>query len=673
MTFPTTITPGNSINLPITYTPVTAGSLNTDVFINCNDPVHPSIAVHLTGNGVISGPHINLADTLHNWGDRRKGAYSRWFLPVNNNGSSDLVISGMTTSDSAFIIDEQVTFPLTVMPLQTVKIGIWFHPKDAITYDETVSISSNDPLQNPFIVHLQGTGIYQRWSIGTPLWSHMITGSFDTSPKGIHPIGDITGDGVADVVIASEDNYIRCFNGNASVTADVMWETEIYSGNVYQQNAITTIEDIDNDGFEDIVIGTTGGDRSVRALSGKTGLPLWRYDTHAFGGGGWVYQVYARIDYNSDGHDDVLACAGDDGNNTGPKRVFCINGITGQPVWICPTEGAVFSVIGVDDFNGDGKPDVVAGATNAAQTQSRVYGINGQNGSILWTNVPFGSSTWALLQIDDYTGDGIRDFASGDYSGNIYFHNVVTGNRDKTTLIQSAALILRFEEVGDVNKDGHPDFIIGHSGAKGVVINGHDASILWQKPLADKSWNVTSMGDITWDGSNDVAIGTLYVDNRTYFFDGSNGNELYSAVGNTPVDALDAIPDIVGDNSMELVVGGRNGGVVCLSGGYDSTLTNISGGNHRNSHQATLYPNPATDHVTLMLDLVNSARVDVIITDVQGTEICRVIPGMLGRGIHTISLSDKIGSTAFRHPGVFLVQVIIGDEARLLKLVITPF
>lgn len=668
MSFPATITPGGSVNMPVTYSPLSPGALNTAVYINSNDPVHPSVAVNLTGNAVISGPHINITDTVHDYGDRRKRAYSGWYLQINNNGSSDLVISGLATSDSAFKIDQSVTLPVTVAPLQTVKIRVWFHPYEAQTFDGTLDITSNDPLQNPFHVHLSGNGIYQRWPMGEPLWSYFITGSFDTSPKGIEPIGDITGDGIDDVVVASEDYYIRCFNGNASVTGDVLWETMITSGNVYQQNAITKIEDIDNDGIGDVVIGTTGGDRSVRALSGKTGTPLWRYDTHAFGGGGWVYQVDARLDYNNDGKPDVLACAGDDGNNTGPKRVFCLNGLTGQPIWICPTEGAVFSVTGVDDFNGDGKPDVVAGATNAAQTQSRVYGINGASGNILWTNIPFGSSTWALLQVDDYNGDGIRDVASGDYSGNVYFHNAVTGNRDKTTLIQSMALVLRFEDIGDVNKDGHPDFIVGHSAAKAVVINGRDASILWQTPLADKSWNVTGMGDISWDGVNDVAAGTLYVDNRTYFLNGANGAELYSATGNTPVDALDAIPDIAGDNSMELMVGGRNGGLVCLSGGYDSTQTAINPNTGIPEDHVTIFPNPAYDILNVVIRGGKVSEMTMDILDMNGRVVCKNVGMSQKDGIFTIPLKSENLSAVRRNPGLYLLRISTGNQITYQKV-----
>ncbi|MDP1623027.1 MAG: FG-GAP-like repeat-containing protein [Bacteroidales bacterium] len=652
---PATVTPGNSVNIPFTYHPVVSGPLNTQAFINSTDPIQPTVTLTLTGNAVISGPHINITDTLHNWGDRRKGAYSRWYLPVNNNGDQPLTITALTMADPNFMISSSVVLPISILPLQTVNIGIWFHPTAGITYNSTLNITSNDLTQNPFIVHLLGTGVDAKYPIGTPLWSYIITGSFDNSPKGIRPIQDITGDGINDVVITSEDNFIRCLNGNSSGQADLMWATEIYSGNVYQQNALATINDIDNDGYEDVIVGTTGGDRSVRALSGKTGTPLWRYDTHAFGGGGWVYQVDTKYDYNNDGSNDVLACAGDDGNLTGPRRVFCLNGLTGLPIWICPTEGAVFSVIGVEDFTGDGKPDVVAGATNASQGQSRVYGINGVTGAILWTKIPMGSSTWALIQIDDFTGDGIKDVASGDYSGNVYFHNIVTGSMDKITTVQSNAIILRFEDMGDVNKDGHPDFLVAHSGAKGVMINGYDASILWQQPLSDKSWNVTNVGDVTWDGTNDAAIGTLYVDNRTYFLDGTAGDVLKALVGNTPIDALDAISDIVGDNSMELVVGGRNGGVVCLSGGYDSTLTSVPGKERLDAQFVYVFPNPCDDQLHVAVDLQQNSDVNITVTAITGQLVYSSLEKVkAGRHVIELQRTQFKGKT---NTGMYIVAV----------------
>ena len=666
---PATIAPGGSVNIPFIYHPLTPGPLNAEAYINSNDPIHPSVTVTMTGNAVISGPHINITATSHDWGDRRKGAYSRWYLPVNNNGDAALTITGLTFSTPQFTIDESVILPVTIQPLQTVNLGIWFHPTAGLTYPGTLGITSNDLTQNPFMVSLQGTGIDTVYPMGTPLWSYLITGSFDNSPKAIMPIQDITGDGVDDVIVTSEDYKVRCFNGNSSREADVMWTTEISSGNVYNQNSLATISDINNDGYRDVIIGTTGGDESIRALSGKTGIPLWRHDTHNYGTGGWLYQVDASTDFNNDGIPDVLACAGDDGNGTGPRRVYCLNGLTGLSIWETPTGGAVFSVIAVDDFTGDGKADAVAGATSAAQTQSRVYGINGVTGAIAWTAYPMGSSVWALMQIDDVTGDGIRDIASGDYSGNVYFHNATTGAQVKITSIQSNVLILRFEDMGDVNNDGHPDILVAHSGARGVMINGYNDEILWQKPLADKSWNVANMGDITWDGSNDAAIGTLYQDNRTYFMDGSTGETLESAISTTPIDALHAIPDIAGDNTRELLVGGRNGGVVCLSGGYDTTLISVPGNENLLLNAVSVYPNPCNDRLHVVVNLKKSSHVTITVTDVTGRAIYSVEKNLTGSGAHTINLNRDQLNWKDQLNGVAIISVKTDEGIRHFKVV----
>ena len=134
------------------------------------------------------------------------------------------------------------------------------------------------------------------------------------------PISDVSGDGRSDVVVCSEDYFVRCFNGNAHGTGDVLWEHEIYSGPVYSDKGLDVVQDIDGDGFDDFVIGTTGGARLIRMLSGKTGNTIWTYHTNQVGDGGWVYQVDGSQDFTGDGVADVLACAGDDGTDTGPRK-----------------------------------------------------------------------------------------------------------------------------------------------------------------------------------------------------------------------------------------------------------------------------------------------------------------------------------------------------------------
>jgi hypothetical protein len=662
---PATVTPGSSVNIPLTFTPVTPGSMSTQVTIVSNDPINPTVDVSLSGNGVYSGPHILLSDTTHDYGDRRAGAYSRWFLTITNNGNQPLSINNVTSSSPNFIIDAGLIFPITLATLDQAKIGIWFHPTEGTYYDSDITIASNAQGQNILTVAVQGTGVDTLYPMGTVLWNYMITAGSDNSPKAIEPIQDITGDSIEDVLVASEDDYIRCFNGNASVSADVMWEKYVYAGAVYNQNSLVTIDDINNDGYRDVIAGIAWGDRSIIALSGKTGEVLWKHDTHEYGGGGWVYQVDARYDYNNDGFPDVLAATGDDGSDTGPLRVYCLNGKTGLSIWEDPVGGPVFSVIGVEDFTGDGKPDVVAGASNQQETQGRVYGINGSTGVTFWTYYPSGTSVWALMQIDDINNDGIKDIAAGDYAGNILFLNAVNGNKLLNMNIGNV-LILRFENMGDVNNDGHPDIIVGHSGTNGVIINGYNCTSLWSVPLADKSWNVANIGDVSWDGTNDAIIGTLYQNNYAYFLDGSNGNILKSLPVTTPVDAINAIPDIVGDGTMEMMIGGRNGTLVCVSGGYDPT-TGIGNDDHKSGKvdDLVIYPNPGKGPFTLKLTLQIPSAAEISLLDLYGKSISTMTTSVLPAGVNTLTVDTPSDAA-----GVYFIQVTTNRGLQKGKVVV---
>ena len=665
---PQTVTPGNSVNVPLTYAPTTPGALNTQVSINSNDPISPTVNVSLSGNGVYGGPHISLPSTSHDWGERRSGAYSRWYLNLTNDGDATLTISELEMSDPAFIIDESIVLPVTVPSTGLLKIGIWFHPETGSDYSGILSIHSDAVGQSPLNVELEGTGVEQDYPMGEILWSALISGSYDNSPKAIGPLEDITGDGVDEVIVCSEDDFVRVFNGNASVTGDVMWATEIPGGSVYGQKSLTTIQDINGDGYRDIIVGTAWGDRSIIALSGKTGLQLWKHDTHEYGGGGWVYQVDAPYDYNDDGFPDVLAATGNDGSNTGPVRVYCLNGLTGISIWENNTGGPVFGVIGVEDFTGDGKPDVLAGASNQQENQSKMYGINGDNGDTEWTSYPSGTSVWGLMQIDDINGDGIRDMAAGTFNGQMLLVNAVNG-ANLHYLNIGPYIINRLQDMGDLNKDGYRDILVAHMGAQGVAINGYNGEYLWAVPLEDKSSNVGNIGDITFDGINDAIIGTLFQSNYAYFLDGWDGATLTSVPANDPVDAINAIPDIVGDSTMEMVVGDREGRVVCLSGGYDTSTVAVPGPLYPAFERVQIYPNPVSGVMYVQLVLDKTAVITTSLHDQTGRLIAQLGTRSFPEGIHTISWNRKAAGSNIP-AGLYLIQVTIGENQTWKKAIL---
>ncbi len=342
--------------------------------------------------------------------------------------------------------------------------------------------------------------------MGQTLWSDVIDVSFDNSPKAMAAIADVSGDGVADVIVCSEDDFIRCYNGNADGNGDVLWAHEIPGGSVYAQHGLQVRQDVDGDGFDDVVVGAAWAGRLIRTVSGKTGQAIWTHFTDEYGDGGWVYQVDCSYDYNGDGTVDVLACTGDDSTDTGPKRVYCLDGLSGLSIWERPLDGPVFAVTGVEDFTGDGQPDVVAGASDEGETQGRAVGLDGVDGSIVWSFPVGGSSVWAVAQLSDITADGVGDVIVGDFStGQVHGLDATTGTEQY--FASGLGLLTGFVRLDDVNADGWVDVAPVHFGTFAMVISGRNGTPLWTTPLVDKPASVARIADVSGDGINDLLVG----------------------------------------------------------------------------------------------------------------------------------------------------------------------
>jgi len=569
--FPVTVPAGGSAQLTMLYAPQAFGALDATATIQSNDPVHPEFELAVTGHGVYPEPTIDIAESKHDFGQVRSGAHTRWFIDVTNQGLQPLVIENVTSNNELFYVDPAIELPIVIGTLASAQIGLWFAPAEPCFCAGQIDITSNDPDQSPALILVVGSGLDIEYPIGTELWSSQFTDDWDNSFKAMAPIPDVSGDGRSDLIGCSEDNYIRCFNGNADQAGDVLWAHEIYSGNIYSGKGLDIVEDVDGDGFDDVVVGATGGARLIRMLSGRTGEEIWTYHTNVVGDGGWVYQVDGSRDFTGDGIADVLACAGDDGGDTGPNRAYCLNGLDGTLLWQRPLGGPVFAIIAVDDFTGDGLPDAVAGASNDTEAQGRAVGLNGVTGFEEWSFDTSGSSVWALSQVGDISLDGIADVMVGDFSSGQFY---ALDASDGSQLYSGGGLgtLTGFQRLDDVDGDGHPDIVPEHFGNMVLVISGRTGEHVWSMPVADNPSVSARIADVSGDGVNDLVVGTLYSDNYTYFMDGVDGTILHTANFGTPVDSIMAMPDVVGDGSWELVAGGRDGTIACLSGGIDAVV-----------------------------------------------------------------------------------------------------
>ncbi|RMH05344.1 MAG: hypothetical protein D6702_00495, partial [Planctomycetota bacterium] len=229
------------------------------------------------------------------------------------------------------------------------------------------------------------------------------------------------------------------------------------------------------------------------------------------------HAVASAGDVNGDGLDEILVGAyGDDtaGNLAGSVRVF--SGLGGVPLYTfygsSAGAGLGRAVAGAGDVDGDGFGDFLLGAeldntTGWAAGSAWVY--SGWDGRLLFS----------------FYGDGV-----GDEFG------------------QALCAL------GDVNGDGHDDFLITASelayggGDPGYarVFSGADGAVLYAlagtAPGDDFGVSAAALGDLDGDGITDFVLGASREDTagnsagRVYAFSGVDGSLLWSAVGDAAGD-----------------------------------------------------------------------------------------------------------------------------------------
>ncbi len=658
--FPLTIVAGESTDIELLFEPAEIGFYEAEVLVNSNDPINPQVSLEMSGHGLFDGPLLTSDMTEIDFETIRTTASKKQHIVLQNYGDAALIIENIELQSPHFYVDHDFQLPITVSSLGMLDVVVWFFPQTEGSQNAILSITNNGN-QSEYILDLEGLAQTQEFPIGEQLWAYQVPQSSDLSPKAMAPIADITGDGKSDLVVCTEDNYVRLLNGNASGVAQLIWQREIYSGSVYHQNALSIIADINGDGFEDVLVGTAWGDRSIVALSGKTGQQIWKHNTSNYGGGGWVYQVDASTDYNGDGIPDVLAAAGNNQDNNGPRRVYCLNGTDGAVLWEAFMGGAAFAVIAIKDINGDGIPDALAGCSNPTETQGFAKAIDGSNGNILWTYNTSGTSVWALAQLDDINNDDIKDVIAGSFNGQLYLLNAANGE----LLSQGFAgnnIILRLLPLGDINNDGFTDIAMAYSGTALIVYNGQTGDQIFSQSMPDKVWNVAVTPDITGDLINDLAVGTLYQSNYAGFYNGSDGAELFSASYSQAIDALTVIPDITGDNSYEMVAGGREGKIVCFSGGLNAPvgLTHVKA----KPTAVRCYPNPAKEFLWIELPEYSAQNIELQIRNLNNQI---VLQRHLNAGDKLFKLDIKDVSA-----GIYMLEINYESGKMNQKLIVNP-
>jgi hypothetical protein len=309
--------------------------------------------------------------------------------------------------------------------------------------------------------------------------------------------------------------------------------------------SLARLGDLTGDGITEIVVGSTDpvlGPGRVRIINVATGAIVREHLGETFGSQ-FGYATDGGFDVDMDGVNDVLVGApgfdiGTAFDNRG--RAYLFSGATGTLIWsvtgAVPQENAGSAVAFVGDVNSDGRPDFAVGFQGAASLAGRVEVRSGLDNSII-RSIPGSLSGERLgtsvAYAGDLTGDGIPDLlASAPYhsvnsiAGRVYVFAMPTGTLVRTLDGTQAAEHAGWGlcSIADITGDGVRDVIVGSPDYDSITLtdagrarafSGSDGAFLWSftGPLIHMKAGIDVDGtsDLDGDGIADVVVGVPYI------------------------------------------------------------------------------------------------------------------------------------------------------------------
>jgi hypothetical protein len=241
------------------------------------------------------------------------------------------------------------------------------------TVDFAIAVGSNDDAV--YMIDGGSSGTHHDF-----IWRHQGADVF----YGVVTVGDLNDDGVPDVVAGNGDNS-NTLKALSGATGAVLWTISQGANNWHVQ----AFPDIDGNSIDEVLVGSWQN-QGVRLINGSTGAIIWT----ASAGSTLVFRVSPFPDVDGDGLAEVIA-AGSGGGAT------MFDGHTGAVLWNRNVGSNVWSIDPVGDVTGDGIGEVAFGDFTGL---TRL--VDGTDGSDLWQHSANGHKVLALIGCQDLDGDG---------------------------------------------------------------------------------------------------------------------------------------------------------------------------------------------------------------------------------------------------------------------------
>jgi uncharacterized protein (TIGR03437 family) len=321
-------------------------------------------------------------------------------------------------------------------------------------------------------------------------------------------VGDFNGDGQPDLVVAnSGDNTVTILLGNGMGGFAAAAGSPFAVGAAPQSVAVG---DFNGDGQPDLVVANSG-DNTVTILLGN-GMGGFTAATGSPFAVGTTPESVAVADFNGDGKPDIVTA----NNGANDLTILLGDGTGGFAV----APGSPFALglfpqsVAVGDFNGDGKPDLVAAISG--NNTVRVLLGNGSGGFTGGGAFAVGSFPQSVA-VADLNGDGKLDIVSANSGNNTITVLLGNGAGGFTAAAGSPFTVGTHPQsvaVVDINGDGNPDIVSANSGNNTITVllgngAGGFAAAAGSPFAAGTTPAAVAAGDFNGDGRPDIAIADL--------------------------------------------------------------------------------------------------------------------------------------------------------------------
>jgi hypothetical protein len=393
----------------------------------------------------------------------------------------------------------------------------------------------------------------------------------------VSPFVDVDGDLLPDVLLETYDagapaaDHFYCIKGNSPGYGTVLWSCRPVGGpsnsGGYGDQCVSYTGDLNGDGHDDALLGTAWGGRTAYAIDGVNGGTIWSYDTYVHTPSGWVYSICPIQDLSGDGIPEVVFGCGSDAN-----AAYCVNGTSGSLIWKFQANDAVFSVAEIRDVNGDGKNDALVGTGDPDEDRLVcVSGASSGSATLRW-QIHLGASVHTVAAIEDVNGDGKQDALAGVWNGYVYCRSGVGGAHIWSYYVGD--YIMRVVPIDDIDDDGIQDVLIGSWRNAIICVSGVDGSLICSYTVGTLNggdvWTVDAMGDVNGDGYPEALGGSF--DYNVYCVDLRQCDTLWTYYTGNRLYTVRGLPDVSGDGTPDALAGTQmlsssGGKAYCISGG----------------------------------------------------------------------------------------------------------